>query len=77
MTQEELLFTFCPPAPPERTKDSSMSDALTSSAAMRCSSWASLSGDGSNELIGPEFELVPAERQIRPQLLETKGLPLM
>src|SRR2546422_10320590 len=51
MTQEELLFTFCPPAPPERTNDSSMSLCRTPSVIIRCSSCASLSAEGRNELM--------------------------
>src|SRR5471032_2324065 len=43
MTQVETLLTFCPPWPPERTKDSSMSASRTPNAAMRCASWFSFS----------------------------------
>src|SRR5213592_394567 len=53
MTQEELLFTFCPPAPPERTNISSRSLSRTSNAFIRCSSCASLSGEGGNEVMPP------------------------
>src|SRR5213592_4146621 len=53
MTQEELLLTFCPPAPPERTNVSSRSLSCTPSARIRCSSCASLSTDRGNPLMPP------------------------
>src|SRR6266446_9347286 len=56
MTQEELLLTFCPPAPPERTNVSSISLSRTPSALIRWSSCASLFGKGGNELIPKAYK---------------------
>src|ERR1044071_9678824 len=44
MTHVAVLFTFCPPCPPERTKLSSMSVAQIPSAAIRRAKPSSFSG---------------------------------
>src|ERR1700690_915964 len=64
MTQVEVLLTFWPPWPPERTKVSSMSASRTPNAAMRCVSWASFSGLTGNALISPTVTGVHDRRQV-------------
>src|SRR6266511_1721943 len=69
MTQEELLFTFWPPAPAERTNVSSRSVSRTPSALIRSSSWASLSWETGNELTWTIWS-VSSQKATRPRLVD-------
>src|SRR2546422_11038235 len=71
MTHVAVLFTFCPPCPPERTKVSSKSASFTPREAIRSANWPSFC-----KLTGNELMAQPNCSGSRQQDIRSSMLPL-